>query len=213
MPIFKNLFKKVKDAVRAISVDKDAVLEEAGQHISEMMLEKAIELAPDGSENLDQYPFRFGQRPSERMGLIPIKESLSIEDADLVVSDLQVGEVRMKMWTKSFHTTYFTKGLPERYAGGTRPHRVPKSGYMFQTRPKHPLAFWYGVATEQGRSGSGVYGNIWHVWTFVTPGGISMDKFGDFVQDAWEEIEPEAREMSRWAAQGSMARIREIWRR
>jgi len=190
MPIFKNLFNNIKKAIRNIIHRErpylDDEIEKIRKDVSDKMLDALERHAPDGSRNLDQFdgfwykgkrrlPSRKGQRPSvDRMKLIPIKESFRKGTGNLQLIGTFSTQGDVRIYTVSEHATYFTRGIPHMYDGGTRPHRVPRRGFMKQRG--HPLGFFW-----QGQDHA--------VWTWTRPQGIKLEKHGDYVADAWAEVE------------------------
>lgn len=202
MPILKNFFQKVRNAIREAFISRDEAIEHGSEEVQRLMMTALRTYAPDGSKNLDQYagmtggknqPYnsRVGQRPSERMGLTPIRDSFTTFFHHSLVSK-QVGEGRIYIDTFSDHALYFTRGMPPMYVGGTRPHYVPKSG--FQATKGYPLTFHYN-------------GEDRAVWTWTVPKGIKLEKHGDYVEQAWNSIEGEATAIMERAASGIARRM------
>lgn len=166
--------------------------DEAVLEISNLLLEKAKEKAPDGSQNLDQYPTRRGQRPSERLGHpVPIKESLHIRKSlggRLLLSARRRG-ITYQIYTTAEHAKFFTTGFGVRrkFRGGTVPHRIPSSGVMSDLG--HPMTFHFKRFNQN-----------WRVWTQIAVNGgnhpgIRLDS--DFIRDAYAEVSPKITEIAK----------------
>jgi len=150
MPDISALVGKVfdktrKGIMRLYDVFTGNVLSDLELEFRIKLLEEAVKAAPDGSKNLDKFTgfgnpgfSRLGQRPSERLGLIPIKEGLFVEsvqssgDGTVLAPfdlDLHRRSISFRLMTVSGHTKFFTTGVPpEREAPGTTPHIIlPKN--------------------------------------------------------------------------------------
>lgn len=192
--VIKDRIKEVRDGIVGGHVARDVRLEEAGERVALMLLEAAVKRAPDGSreESLDRYSERYGQRVSvDRYGVLPIAESLTREvtigEQSQKVAEESVGEVVVSLYTSSFHTVFFTEGIPKKYRGGTKPHRVPTEGMMWERG--HPLSFHY-------------QGEDRNVWTSTDHPGIDLSRqeYGDFVLRAYADTRNDAQEIVREAA-------------
>jgi hypothetical protein len=195
MPFFLDaLIRRLKHIASAISdharYDTQERLDRADHRISRMILDNIWKHAPDGSKNLDEYVStdgnfsRQGQRPSVRQGLPAIRDSLwlsgytnAYEDESAIFRRTGL-EWTVEVSTDAPHATYFTKGIPEQWPGGTTPHTIPSAWVSIGV--KRPLAF-HLPGIPMGIEHWGVVG-------LVTLQQIDLDKHGDFVEEAWEEV-------------------------
>lgn len=153
--------------------------------IEEEILNEAINRAPDGSEKPDLFPTRLGERPSVRLGNVPLKEGLtsSVDFRGTTVGRIftSVGEIIIR--SSSFHAPFFTKGVPEKWTGGTKPHRIPSEGIM--ANRGYPMTFHFQRLGENWfvRTQIGIHGGL-HP-------GVREGKFGDFMADAYNTVKPD----------------------
>jgi len=181
-----NLFGRLVRRVKYFFASKEGRIELLGLDAADELIKWVKEYAPDGSENLDMFSWRFGERPSERLGEVPIKDGLSASwhfGARHIAGIDELG-VNINVYSASPHVGFFTKGIPYKWPGGTAPHRIPLYGERYLQPDKdgtvHPLAFYMD-------------GQDRWIWTHVNHPGIYLDR--DFLEDAYDAARPRIREM------------------
>lgn len=179
---FKRLANGIQRRIRGFKRNVSSRLDNVKVSVGQLALEKMQSNVPEWQPDL--YPTRLGDRPSERIGNIPLAEGLrasSLTTEDTIFTGGRYG-MRIVVNSSSGHARYFTKGVPEKWLGGTRPHRMPSTGIMKDRG--HPMTFHFASRGEN-----------WKVWNAVGPVRrqyhITPGDFGDFVRDGWEEAKPE----------------------
>lgn len=194
MPILRNVFKWVQEQItRNFSNDRETRLENASDQIAELLLKTAKEKAPVGQ--LDQFTWRYGQRPStDRFGEETIADSLNTDGTGTEIAALNFGEAAVVLNTTSRHTIFFTEGIPKKFRGGTDPHSIPlKTGGLV-------LGFYSNLY------GRDFYAPQVHGQSIV----LSNQPSGDFLKEAYREIEEEAHGI---ASRAATLAIRDLWDR
>lgn len=196
MPILRNAFKWIREQIdHNFSDDREVRLENASDQIAELLLKTAKEKAPVG--RLDQFTWRYGQRPStDRFGEETIVDSLNTDGTGTEVANLNFGEAAVVLNTTSQHTIFFTEGVPKKFRGGTEPHSIP-----LQLVAGGPILGFYSDLY-----GKNFYSAQVHGQSIV----LSNQPSGDFLKEAYREIEEEAHGIASRAA--SLA-IRDLWDR
>lgn len=195
-----NWFEEARAEITKFKAFSRTRLKRRGLRISRMLLEAAKKHAPDGSKNLDKFTDRLNERPSARFGQVPIAESLkvTVRSGDQVLVNVRKGNVTIGLTSSAEHTKYFTKGIPAKFRGGTKAHRIPKGGEMWQRG--YPMTYWH--------NGVDVYN-----WTHVDHPGIDLDKlgYGDFLAKAYTEIIPEAQSFLERVNKADLKRVGKIF--
>lgn len=173
-----KLTKLLNLSVQRKAQKMDESSRRATERYVESLISKARELAPEGK--LDEYPTRIGQRPSERFGQVPINKSLTstIDFGPTSLERERKTTYTVRILSSADHAKYFTKGIPEKFSGGTQPHRIPLTGTM--TDRGHPMTFHFKGLNYKVWTQIGIKGGL-HP-------GIVSGKFGDFIADAVDEV-------------------------
>ena len=197
MPILKNWFKRVKEAIKRAFVDRPTRMRQAAQEVGDILYLAVLERQPVGQ--LDSWDQRTTS--SERQGHTAISAGWgegpevfhrSEEGVDVVLSNV------------SEHVLYFvwTVGGVQRSHLGTQPHRIPLVG-MAKEVYGHPLAFWWEKENRPEVR-----------WSHVDHPGMEELRQSDldFVQLAWLDIEDEALPIIRQAARTTaFDALRRLW--
>lgn len=191
MPIITDLFQRISDELRAVKTDERTRRDEAAREIATMLFQAILKREPVSSED-DR-----GLRPSAwQNGRPAISEGWGIGPEIFSTPT----EVSISIKNAAPHVRYFVwqYGNVRSTRLGTAPHRIPTSGSA-KGAYGHPLVFWW---QKMGR--------VETRWSYVNHPGFTPQ--GDFTELAWQDVAPEATEISRRAARtAAFDRLRRIW--
>jgi len=203
MPIIKDRFGEIREAIRGVTVDAETRMRGAANEISRLLFRAIASRQPIGLPD----SWDLTTTSSMRQGHTTIRDGWG--EGPRVFSRAP-HEVTISLTNVSEHIQYHVwsvGGVTRPYLGTRGPYTIPTDGRAKDVYG-HSLAFWWQKRMEPRV-----------VSDFVEHPGSErtlMARFGgkDFIQMAWQDIETEADQIAYKAAETTtFDRLRRIWRR
>lgn len=193
--ILQNRFGQLIESIRRLGEDPQRRKEEAAKQIGSILFRSIVDKQPVGERD----SWDRSTTASERLGHTPIRQGWGAGPV-VFTTPTSIG---VQIHNVSEHIKFFvwSVGGSKRAYLGTSPHRIPLSGTA-REQYGHSLAFWW---KKMGRP---EFRSSW----VNHPG--TRGNFGDrdFIQQAYDENEPEITGIAREAVRRTIVdRLRRIW--